>query len=332
MKHFYIFKFGQLKRKGNTIYFEYKENDKKLRKSLPIKTIDSLFIFGEITTNSKALNFLAYNRIPIHFFNYYGFYTGSFMPRDNLLSGFLLVNQVKFYLDNNLRLEIAKEIVSGAIHNTIKNLIYYKKQGKEVNKEIELLKVLLQKIHFVKSISELMAIEGNSKKIYYSTFETLLGSSFQLNKRVKRPPNNMINSLISFGNSLLYTTSLSAIYQTQLNPTISFLHEPGERRFSLSLDIAEIFKPIIVDKVIFNLVNNKMIKESYFLKELNFVYLNEWGKRVFVEEFEKRLNTVIKHKRMNRYVSYKTLIRLECYKLIKHLVGDEKYKSFKMLW
>jgi CRISPR-associated protein Cas1 len=331
MKSFYILKSGRLKRKSNNLYFEYKEKDKKIKKSLPIKIIDSLYFFGEINTNSKALNFLAYHKIPVHFFNYYGFYTGSFMPRSTLESGFLLVNQVKFYLDTKLRLEIAKEFVTGAIHNTIKNLIYYKKQGKPVDKEIGALKSLLRKVSNVASMSELMAIEGNAKKIYYSTFGSLLGSDFEIEKRTKRPPNNMINCLISFGNSLLYTVCLSAIYQTQLNPAISFLHEPGERRFSLSLDIAEIFKPVIVDKVIFNLVNKNIIKEKHFMKELNFTYLNDKGKRIFLEEFEKRLNTVIKHKKMNRYISYKTLIRLELYKLIKHLVGDEIYKSFKIL-
>lgn len=65
------------------------------------------------------------------------------------------------------------------------------------------------------------------------------------------PPDNMINSLISFVNTLIYTKVLSEIYHTQLNPTISYLHEPGVRRFSLSLDIAEVFKPLIGDRLIF---------------------------------------------------------------------------------
>lgn len=84
------------------------------------------------------------------------------------------------------------------------------------------------------------------------------------------PPDNMINSLISFVNTLIYTKVLSEIYHTQLNPTISYLHEPGVRRFSLSLDIAEVFKPLIGDRVIFSLLNRKQITEDSFTKELNF--------------------------------------------------------------
>lgn len=332
MQNFYIFKSGKLKRKSNTLYLIYKEKEKKITKSLPIHSIGNIFIFGEIGLNSRTLNFLAHKKIPIHFFNYKGFYTGSFMPRTNLRSGFLLVNQVKFYLDLNERLKIAKEIVNGAIHNTLKNLIYYKKHSKNLDTEIEHIQKLQAKINEVSSISELMAIEGNVKHVYYGSFEKILPQEFIMEKRTRRPPQNMINALISFGNSLLYTTCLGEIFRTQLEPTISFLHEPGERRFSLSLDIAEIFKPIIVDKIIFKLINNKMIKESHFLQEINYIYLNEKGKRIFLEEYDNRLNQTIQHPRMKRSVSYKTIIRLECYKLIKHLVGDEEYKSFKMWW
>ncbi len=78
-----------------------------------------------------------------------------------------------------------------------------------------------------------------------------------MNKRVKRPPDNPINALVSFGNTLLYTKTISSIYETHLNQTISFLHSPREGRFSLSLDISEAFKPIIVFKTIFDLVGKK---------------------------------------------------------------------------
>ncbi len=332
MRDFYILKSGKLRRKGNTIYFIFKENDKLVKKSLPVNLIDSLFIFGECNFNTKFLNFVAKNSTSIHFFNYYGYYTGSFLPKRSNISGYLIVKQVKNYLDSENRLYIAKEIVRGAIHNSIKNLIYYNKQTKNLEEEIDKMKVLLEKLEECKNIKHLMAIEGNSKFIYYQSFEKFLGESYKLEKRVKRPPDNAINALISFTNSLLYTTCLNQIYKTPLEPSVSFLHEPGERRYSLSLDIAEIFKPVIVDKIIFKLINNKMINVNHFIKELNYCSLNERGRRLVIEEYEKRLNQTIYHKKMKRHISYREIIKLECYKLVKHLVGDEIYKSFKMLW
>lgn len=332
MQTFYIFKSGELKRKGNNLYFFFNDGEQQFSRSLPISSIDSIFIFGELRFNSKVINFLASKKIQLHFFNYYGFYSGSFLPRNSLHSGFLLIKQVKAYLEVSERLKIAAEFVRGAVHNTLKNLLYYRKRLKNTQEAIKAIKKLQSKIDSAKSIPELMAIEGNIKETYYSSFKEFLGEEFSLDKRTRRPPTNMINALISFGNSLLYTTCLNEIYHTQLEPTISFLHEPGERRFSLSLDLAEVFKPVIVDKVIFKLINNRKINESYFIKELNYIYLNEKGKRIFLEEYENRLSQTIYHPRMKRNVSYRTIIRLECYKLIKHLVGDEEYKSFKMWW
>ncbi len=132
---------------------------------------------------------------------------------------------------------------------------------------------LSNKLEYGQTINEIMGIEGNIRKIYYSTWNDIVKQDINFKKRVKRPPDNMINTLISFINSLIYTTTLGEIYKTQLNPTVSFLHEPGTKRFSLSLDISEIFKPLIGDRMIFSLLNKNQITEDDFEKESNFFYI-----------------------------------------------------------
>lgn len=97
-----------------------------------------------------------------------------------------------------------------------------------------------------------MGIEGNIRRHYYATWNVIIDQEIEFDKRVMHPPDNMINSLISFVNSLIYSKVLSEVYHTQLNPTISYLHEPGVRRFSLCLDVAEIFKPLIGDRLLFH--------------------------------------------------------------------------------
>lgn len=242
------------------------------------------------------------------------------------------MKQVENYLDNEKRMFLAKEFVRGAIWNILKNLSHYKKHGKDVSRAISDIKSNLDKVNSVNNTKELMGIEGNSRNIYYGSFSSILRKGFEFEKRTRNPPENMLNALISFGNSLMYTVCLTEIYNTQLNPTISYLHEPSERRFSLSLDLAEIFKPVIVDKVIFKMINNQMIKEEHFDKDLNFCYLKDSGRRLFLQEFDNRLKTTIMHKKLRRKVSYQHLIRLECYKLIKHLIEDNKYESLKVWW
>jgi len=142
----------------------------------------------------------------------------------------------------------------------------------------------------------------------------------------------MINALISFLNSVIYTLVLKEIYKTQLNPTISYLHEPGYRRFSLSLDIAEIFKPILGDRIIFNLLNTGRLSQKNFDKDLNYAYLKEEGRKTVITALDEKLKQTILHKTLKKRVSYQRLIRLELYKLIKHILGEEDYNSFKIWW
>jgi len=328
VRNYYILSSGRLRREQNTIYFE-NVNEKK---AIPINDVYAIYAYGELDLNTKLLNFLTQHKVPLHFFNYYGFYSGSYYPREHLQSGFLLVKQVEHYTDKKKRARIAREIVDSTSHNILKNLRYYRKRGKNVDRYIVEIESLRREIWNANLIQELMSVEGRIRSQYYASFNAILREGFQLMKRVKRPPDNMVNCLISFGNSLLYATTLSEIYNTQLNPTISYLHEPSERRFSLSLDLSEVFKPLIVDRTIFNLINNRLIKPRHFLRELNYCYLKEEGKRIFIKEYDEKLKTTVKHKTLKRKVSYERLIRLECYKLVKHLIGEKPYEGFKVWW
>jgi CRISPR-associated protein Cas1 len=213
----------------------------------------------------------------------------------------------------------------------IKNLKYYNSRGKDLEPIIKIIETLAEKIATTTAIDELMGVEGNIRKNYYEAFELII-NDFSMEGRSYRPPKNEVNALISFGNMMCYSQCLRAIHQTQLNPAISFLHEPGERRFSLSLDLAEVFKPLLVDRVIFKVMNKKMIQTNDFEANLNRVLLKPNAKKTFVQAFEERLQETINHRTLNRSVSYKHLIKLECYKLQKHLLEIEEYQPFKMWW
>lgn len=176
-----------------------------------------------------------------------------------------------------------------------------------------------------------MAIEGEVWQRFYADFKYILPEDFIMSKRVKRPPDNPINALISFGNTLLYTKTISSIYRTHLDQRISFLHEPSEGRFSLSLDISEVFKPVIVYKTIFDLVNNKILKvEKHFEKKVNYCLLNEEGRNIFITAFQKRLESVFQHPKLKRKVSYQTAIKLDCYKLIKYIMEGKEFIPFSL--
>ena len=326
----FVFSNGNLKRKQNTIYFE---GDKGIKKFIPVENTAELHLFGEVTINKKVLEFLSQNEIILHFYNYYGYYVGTYYPREHYNSGFMILKQAECYLDKEKRLELAKRFVWGACKNIEKVLNYY--NVREVSLKEILLKIspLEDSITSQHDIESLMAIEGNIREIYYSAFDLIVNNeSFVMDTRTKRPPRNRMNALISFGNSLLYTTVLSEIYKTHLDPRIGFLHATNFRRFTLNLDVAEIFKPIIVDRIIFQILNKGMIKPDDFNNELGGLYLKEGGRKVFIEKFEERLATTIKHRKIGKEVSYRRLIRIELYKIEKYLMGEEVYEPFISEW
>jgi len=328
-KTIYIFSEGELKRKQNTIFFETEEG----KKFIPVENTNEIMIFGEVTLNKKLLDFLSQKEIILHFFNYYGYYSGSYYPREHYNSGYMILKQAEHYMDSQKRLALAKAFVTGSCSNLLRNLNYYRNRGVEVEPHIEKIEDYQTRIDKIDNVEELMAIEGNIREQYYDSFNKIIKSDdFSIEKRTRRPPKNQLNALISFGNSLVYTTVLSEIYKTHLDPRIGYLHTTNFRSFTLNLDVAEIFKPIIADRLIFSLTNKGQIQKKHFEEEAGGVLLKETGRKIFVQSFDERLKQTIQHPSLNQKVSYRRLIRLELYKIQKHLMEEKVYEPYVLSW
>lgn len=323
----YIFSKGDLTREDFSIKFK----NEKGNFYLPIEKIKELYCMNDITLSTKLLEAASIAGITIHFFNYYGSYTGTFYPKEYLISGRLVVNQALAYQEK--RTVIAKAIVQGIANNIYSLLYHYYRHGyKELKPLLDFYKIQVSKLLAkADDIKVILSIEGRIWAEFYSSFKLFLPEEFLMNKRVKRPPDNPMNALISFGNTLLYTKTITEIYHTHLDQSISFLHEPSEARFSLSLDLSEVFKPILVFRTIFDLVNNKRIKvEKHFNKEVNYSLLNEEGKKLFIDAFEDRINQTFEHSKLKRRVTWKQAIKLEGYKLIKFVQEEKPFLAFNM--
>lgn len=355
-RHFYFFRPGKLFRKDNTICYEpaietdpnEDENlqdtillsslphspivDSSQRTIIPINEIDSIFIFADVHFNSRFIEFAASNFIPVHLFNYYGKYKGTFYPINESYSGTFILRQCSFYLKYQRRMVLARKIIQGASHNIVKNISRYLNKNPLLQGKIQDIKNLVTSIENAIYTSQLMGIEANIRKIYYSAFNDFINSEIKFTKREFHPPTDPMNSLISFSNALVYSAVLSEIYRTQLNPFISFLHEPGDNRFSLAYDIAEIFKPLLADRLIFKLLNNGSIRPEHFVYRDGGCFVGETGRKIIVKEFDNRLNKTIFHRKLGHNVSYRRLIRLECYKLVSHIKKEKEYEPFKIWW
>jgi CRISPR-associated protein Cas1 len=327
---FYLFSSGTISRSENTICFEPLEGPKRF---LPVEDTAELVVFGELNLNKRFLEFCTHNEILIHFFSHEGYYQGSYYPREHLASGCLLLKQAEHYLNEDARLILARNFVQGAARNILRVLKYYQSRGKDLTATIDSIESHLANLPSAQNIPVLMALEGNMRELYYRGFDMILGlPDFVFEGRTRRPPRNELNALISFGNSILYSVCLSEIYRTHLDPRIGFLHTTNFRRFSLNLDVAEIFKPILIDRVIFTVLGRGMIKRTDFEKGTGGIMMKEEARKTFVQQLEEKLRTTIEHREIGHPVSYQRLIRLELYKLEKHLLGERTYEPFVATW
>lgn len=329
-KTIYLLSSGSLGRKDNTIVIE---NDSG-RRFVPVETTDEILVFGEVSLNKKFLEFATQSEIILHFFNHHGYYVGTYYPREHLNSGAVIIAQARHYIESEKRLLLARQFVHGAISNMEKVISYYVRRGKsEIEWVGEKLLEFKQCIDRSANIGELMGLEGNARDTYYSAFDSILEEEgFVFEKRTRRPPGNRLNALISFLNTLCYVLALSQIYRTHMDPRIGFLHETNFRRFSLNLDVAEIFKPILVDRLIFTLINKKMVQRRSFSEKGEGLYLTEKAKEVVLKAWEDKLQSTIEHPGLKRKVSYRSLVRMEAYKLEKHVLGDKEYEPFLARW
>ncbi len=323
----YIFSIGELSRKDNSIAFK----NQKGSVYIPIEGVRELYCMNEVSINTKFLDFLSKAGIVLHFFNYYGHYSGTYFPKKQLISGNLIVKQAKAY-ENHKEL-IAKAIVQGIADNIHEVLYhYYRHEKKELKGLLDWLKndvpnYLQKELHQ----KQILFLEGQIWSRFYDSFSLFLDESFHLKNRKKRPPDNPMNAMISFGNSMLYARTISQLYNTHLEQSISFLHEPREGRFSLSLDISEVFKPVIVYKTIFDLVNRRKIQASkHFESTLNYCLLNEEGRKIFIEGYEERINEVFTHAKLKRKTTLKNAIKLDGYKLVKFLNEGVTFVPFSL--
>jgi len=329
-RNYHVFSNGRVERKDDTVRLVTEDDEKKY---IPVENAEAVFLHGQVDINTRLMSFLNDHGVAVHVFGWNDYYAGSVMPERGQTSGRTVVEQVRAYEDEEHRRQLAAAFVSGSIHNMRTNVRYYDGRDRDLKTELADLERAAAQVDEHLPVDELMGIEATARKAYYRSFDEILQSELgSMERREYNPPPNEVNSLISFGNSLVYANCVSAIRATALDPTISYLHEPGERRYSLSLDLADLFKPVLADRVLFRLVNRTQITGDDFEHELGKCLLNERGRQTYSREFEETLERTVEHPRLNRKVSYQYLMRLEAYKLKKHLIADEPYEPFERWW
>ncbi|MHA1342105.1 MAG: CRISPR-associated endonuclease Cas1 [Promethearchaeota archaeon] len=294
----------------------------KETKLIPATRLNSIEIYGNPTITTQLLQLSNQLKIPIYICSYYGHPIGKFLPEKSH-SKINTLLQYKNFFNQSKKTHIAKSIVKKAIDERIRII---KKFDKNMlcSKEIDEMRKFQQKIDSIEDCPSLRGIEGNYMKSFFNAFKKLL-KYLKFEKRETRPPTDSGNAILSWGNVLLYNTVRSEVFKAGLDSKIGFLHEPHENRDSLAIDIAEIFRPIIVDNLILRLDRKRHLSPNkHFKYENNCCYLNEQGKKIWNQNYKNFLISTIKYPPLNRKISIQEEIKLECYNLIKFFNQEKK--------
>lgn len=326
-RNYHLINEGILTKRDFSLLFEGKNG----KKYIPVETTDSLYIYSNVIFSGKFFEFVNEKGLNVNMINRYGEKIGGFVPQNSRRNIKTELKQLRLYDDEKQRLELARKLELASVSNLRANLRYYKrrKEDEKLGTAVDGLSKLIQQLNEAKSVTQLMTVEAQARQKYYHCFNWILDDpDFIFEKRTRRPPEDPLNAMISFGNTLLYQRIANEINRTALDIRIGIVHAAGKRPESLNLDLADLFKPILVDRTIFTLVNRKMLSAEDFVEvEKNGIYLSKSGKKQFIKEFEQKLYQKLQIDGMERTYDY--LIKREIQRLKKHIEFGEKYKPYK---
>lgn len=271
-------------------------------KEVSLEKVDNIVLIGNISITSPLSIELLEREIPVNWLSSTGKFYGRLEPTTRVN---IARQREQFRCSDNkdFLLELAKTFIAGKVKNCQVVLRRYNRnfEYEDVQENIEELKRYIIKISEAETIEQLLGYEGNSAKLYFNSLGKMVRDEFKFNKRTRRPPKDKFNCLLSLGYTLLLYEIYTAIINKGLHPYCSFLHKIRNGHPALASDLIEEWRPTIVDSLVMNLVQTKIITPDHFLPQdetTGGVFLTKEGLKIFIKKFEDRL------KQLNSYLTY----------------------------
>jgi CRISP-associated protein Cas1 len=321
------------------------------KKRIPIVKIHDVVVMGEVTMTASAIQLLLDKNIEIHFLTHYGILKGRLSPELSKNS-LLRMAQHRTHNDISRRSELARRFVIGKLSNQRTMLQRSDRRHSEplFAKEIEQMAISIRQLQTLSTHCEvaptlttgdkgiagtaletILGLEGAGSSLYFSCFGKMLAYQQQwpFAGRVRRPPTDPVNALLSFGYALLTSQVASIVQIVGFDHYIGYLHSSAYGRPALALDLMEEFRPIIVDSIVLTLLNNRMLSPGDFHVELGAYRLKKEPRNLFLKKFEERLNEEVTHPLFNYRTKYRRCIELQARLVAKYLTGDiDEYPPF----
>ncbi len=321
------------------------------KKRIPLHKVDDVVVMGEITMTASALYLLLEKNIEIHFLNYLGQFKGRLSP-PLTKNSLLRMAQHRTHNDMTKRCELARRFVIGKLSNQRTMLQRHNRRQPDaaLSQEIDHIAILIRDLTTLSVVTEnvqqlisgdtgiagtpletILGLEGAGSAAYFRCFGKLLADQEQWSfaGRVKRPPTDPVNALLSYGYAMLTSQVASSLQMVGFDQYVGYLHSSTYGRPALALDLMEEFRPIVVDSVVLTLLNNRMLTPNDFIVELGAYRLKKEPRKLFLTRFEERLNEEVTHPVFGYKVKYRRCIELQARLIAKYLTGEIKeYPAF----
>jgi CRISP-associated protein Cas1 len=288
--------------------------------------VSHLAVFGSVQVTTPLVQALCNARIPIVYFSQGGWFYGMTTGIGNR-NAELRLQQFRVLDNPEKRLEIARSLINAKIRNS-RTLLRRNSKAK-LTRELRQLNYYATQALKVTSTDKLLGIEGNAARIYFKCFPQMIQPSaadsremFSFENRNRRPPRDPVNALLSFAYSILTKDFVIALMTVGFDPYSGFYHGMKYGRPALALDMMEMFRPLVADSVVINVINNGIIQPNDFVSAIGSVNLTAAGRKKFLQAYERRVDTLVTHPVFGYRVSYRQIFEIQSRLLSRYLAGE----------
>ena len=290
-------------------------------KQIPAIHIDQIMVFGNSQLTTQVMQFCLQTRIPIYLLSAKGKYYGMV---DSFNTEPVLLHREQFLKadDKAFCLQLAKQFIKGKISNNrlLLQRLSRNREAPAFDHAIKQLKRSINNLETATTLDQLRGYEGTAARINFQAIAATVDSSWGFTQRVKRPPTDPINAMLSYGYTLLFNNIYTFLRARGLNPHIGYLHPMRMGHPALASDVMEEFRSIVVDAVVMNIVLNKKLTPDDFelpKKEGGICLLKPTSRRIFIGYIEKKLNAGLTHPVTDLKLDYRRCMEHQ----VNHLAG-----------
>jgi CRISPR-associated protein Cas1 len=325
LRSLYLMEQGTVLAKEDERFVVYKSG--AILRKIPALKVDQILVFGNIQITTPAMQFCLREDIPIFLLSSRGRYYGVI---ESLATDKVLLHRDQFMrlTEPDFVLHVSREIVRGKVANTRTLLLRAARKGASgaVRVSAMTLQNLLNSIDSVSSVETLRGLEGAAAAQYFAVWPELVGQEWRFPGRKRRPPPDPVNSLLSFGYTLLFYNTYALVRAQGLHPHVGFYHELRPGHAALISDLMEEFRAPVVDATVLAMLHRKQVQAHDFRLPMEAgmpCLLTEAARRKVTQTFERAFNRAVTHPDAGGRCDYRRAIALQAQRLVAVIKGEQ---------